>query len=108
LSCALWLKLVRPNLALEKNMKNLKRLSAAVVLTLVLALSAFAGETQTPPCAPLQPGQLETPPCASTQMTTDDSTTLRQINIPPTSNAVDLYSVVEGAMNVFQTMLILF
>jgi hypothetical protein len=43
-------------------MKNLRKLGAAVVLTSVLALSAFAGETQTPPCVP---GQIDTPPCAS-------------------------------------------
>jgi hypothetical protein len=45
-------------------MKNLRKLAATVVLTGVLALSAFAGETSTPPCAP-QPGQIETPPCAA-------------------------------------------
>jgi hypothetical protein len=46
-------------------MKNLRKLGAAVVLTSVIALSAFAGETSTPPCAPPEPGQIETPPCAA-------------------------------------------
>jgi len=46
-------------------MKNLRKLSAAAVLTLVLALSAFAGQIPTPPCAPPEPGQVETPPCAA-------------------------------------------
>jgi len=41
-------------------MKNLKRLSAAVVLTCVLGLSAFAGQTMTP-CPPPEPGQTMTP-----------------------------------------------
>ena len=45
-------------------MKSLRKLGAAAVLTCVLALSAFAGEMQTPPCAP-EPGQSSTPPCAS-------------------------------------------
>lgn len=45
-------------------MKNLRKLGAAVVLTSVLALSAFAGEIQTPPCAPPEPGQTSTQPCA--------------------------------------------
>lgn len=43
-------------------MKNLRKLGAAVVLTSVLTLSAFAGETRTPPCSP---GQIDTPPCAA-------------------------------------------
>ena len=46
-------------------MKNLRKLGAAVVLTAALALSAFAGETPTPPCAAPAPGQIETPPCSA-------------------------------------------
>ena len=45
-------------------MKSLRKLGAAAVLTSVLALSAFAGETPPPPCAP-EPGQSSTPPCAA-------------------------------------------
>jgi hypothetical protein len=45
-------------------MKNLRKLGAAAVLTCVLALSAFAGEIPTPPCAP-EPGQIDTPPCSA-------------------------------------------
>jgi hypothetical protein len=45
--------------------KNLKKLSAAALLTLVLGLSAFAGETQTPPCSQPDPGETQTPPCAA-------------------------------------------
>jgi hypothetical protein len=45
-------------------MKNLRKLVAAAALTCVLALSAFAGEIPTPPCAPPEPGQIDTPPCA--------------------------------------------
>lgn len=55
-------------------MKNLRKLGAAVVLTVVLALSAFAGETQTPPCAPPEPGQTETPPCATAVVDMDTPT----------------------------------
>jgi hypothetical protein len=43
-------------------MKHLRKPGAAVVLTLVLALTVLAGQIETPPCAP---GQIETPPCAS-------------------------------------------
>ena len=45
-------------------MKNLRRLGAAVILTLALALSAFGGQIETPPCAAPEPGQIETPPCS--------------------------------------------
>ena len=45
-------------------MKKLRKLGAAIVLTLLLTLSAFAGETPTPPCGAPEPGQTSTPPCA--------------------------------------------
>lgn len=48
-------------------MKHLKKLGAAIVLTCALGLTAFAGETMTPPCAPPEPGQTSTPPCATAQ-----------------------------------------
>jgi hypothetical protein len=46
----------------EKPMNILKKLSASLLLTFVLAISAFGGETQTPPCSP---GETQTPPCAA-------------------------------------------
>src|SRR5712692_12079019 len=70
----------------EKTMKNLKRLSAAVVLTCVLGLSAFAGEVETPPCAPPVPGELSTPPCTG-QVASDASATPGIISTPPASDA---------------------
>ena len=47
-------------------MKTLTKLSAAVTLTVVLIVPAFAGQTETPPCAPPEPGQTSTPPCSAT------------------------------------------
>lgn len=88
-------------------MKNLKRLGLSFTLMSVLAVAAFAGETNSPPCAPPEPGQLETPPCA-TQMAFDDPATPGQTETPPASNAVDLFSVAEGAMNTLQIMLAVF
>lgn len=44
-------------------MKTLRKVASVLVLTLVLVLPAFAGQLETPPCAPPAPGQLETPPC---------------------------------------------
>ncbi len=79
-------------------MKSLKRLVAAIVLTCALSLSAFAGETQTPPCAPPEPGETQTPPCAAVQMS-DDPSAPGETSTPPAANAVDVLSVAETAMN---------
>ena len=79
-------------------MKNLKRLGAAAVLTVMLSLSVFAGDMPTPPCAPPEPGQMPTPPCA-TQMASDDPATPGEVETPPASNTVDMVSVVDAAMN---------
>jgi len=77
-------------------MKYLKRLAAALVLTFVLSLSAFAGEISTPPCAP---GEIQTPPCAAAQPSSDNSAAPGDINTPPASDTVDILSVVDAAMN---------
>jgi hypothetical protein len=79
-------------------MNSLKRLSAAVALTFVLGVSAFAGEISTPPCAPPAPGDINTPPCAA-QAISDDSTAPGQTDTPPASNAIDMPSFAEAAMN---------
>ena len=44
-------------------MKNLRKLGATVLLTCVLALSAFAGQIPTPPCGEPEPGETHAPPC---------------------------------------------
>jgi hypothetical protein len=87
-------------------MKNLKTLGAVVVLTFVVAISAFAGETPTPPCA--QPGQIESPPCASAQMSPDDSEVLGEVNSPPASNTGSEFSVSDVALSLLQSVLSLF
>ena len=79
-------------------MKNLRTLGAAVVLTFVLSLSAFAGDMNSPPCVPPAPGETHTPPCAA-QMPLDDSTVPGEVNTPPDANAVDILFVVDAAMN---------
>lgn len=80
-------------------MKNLRRLSTTVLLTLVLGLSASAGEIPIGPCAPPDPGETHAPPCAAAQMSPDDSTAPGDILTPPASNAVDILAVVDAAMN---------
>ncbi|MDX6403022.1 MAG: hypothetical protein QOH70_477 [Blastocatellia bacterium] len=78
-------------------MKNLKRLGAAIALTFVLGLSAFAGDVDTPPCA--APGEVETPPCATAQMSPDASSAPGTALSTPASNTVDIVSVVDAALN---------
>lgn len=80
-------------------MTNLKRLSAAVVLTLALSLAAYAD------CS--APGIINGPPCASAQSAPDDSIpddsdAFGIINGPPRSEApsVELPSLTEIALNV--------
>jgi hypothetical protein len=83
-------------------MKNLKRLGAASVLTLVLGLSAFAGQTDTPPCAPPEPGQSSTPPCSGGQTASDNSTLPGETNCPPAPESA--YLVTEAAISLFESL----
>ena len=53
-------------------MKRLKRMTMCVLVTLVVGLSALAGEVSSPPCPPPDPGEMSAPPCPGTQLTTDD------------------------------------
>ena len=82
-------------------MKNLKKLVAAVALTCVLGLSAFAGETDTPPCAPPVPGEINTPPCSGNQMAGDSS---EIVSAPSTSDSG--YLVAEAAITLFESLLL--
>jgi hypothetical protein len=82
-------------------MKNLKKLSVSFTLMSVLAVAAFAGETPTPPSAP-NCGQTSTPPCAAAPMTSGET------HSPPASNAGDAPSVTEVALDLLQSVLLLF
>jgi len=44
-------------------MKTVRKLGPAIVLVMVFASHALAGQTETPPCGPPEPGQTSTPPC---------------------------------------------
>jgi hypothetical protein len=82
-------------------MKTKKRLVAALVLTLFVAISGLAGETQTPPCVP---GQIDTPPCASAQALTPDETpmpsggVLGQIPTPPSATDEEYLTEIASSM----------
>lgn len=83
-------------------MKNLRRLGATVALTLVLGLSAFAGDTMTPPCAP---GDTMTPPCSNAQVSPDDPVTPSDLS--PATAGPD-YSVTGIAVDVLESLLSIF
>jgi len=74
----------------------------------VLAVVAFAGETQSPPCAPPEPGETQSPPCAAAQMIPGDSLAPGETSAPPASNAGDATSVTELALDLLQSVLLIF
>lgn len=74
-------------------MKNIRTLFATLTLALVLAGSALAGETQTPPCAP---GETQTPPCMAAPAS-GDSTTAGDTQT--TTAGADLLSLGELALD---------
>jgi len=85
-------------------MNNLKRLGISLALVCVLATAAFAGEVNSPPCAP---GEVNSPPCAVAQITPDDSVVPGETSSPP-ANAADTPSVTEVALDLLQSVLLLF
>jgi hypothetical protein len=86
-------------------MKNLKRLGLSLTLISILAVAAFAGETPGGPCAPPEPGQTNTPPCA---VVPGDSVAPGETSSSPASNAADTASVTDVAIDLLQSVLLLF
>ncbi len=86
-------------------MKNLKRLGVSVTLLCVLSLTTLAGDTNSPPCAP---GDTNSPPCAIAQIVPDDSVAPGDTNSPPASNSGGDYSIAEVAVNLLQSVLLIF
>ena len=86
-------------------MKNLKLLGSSVTLLCVLSMTAFAGETNSPPCAP---GETNSPPCAAAQVIPDDSVAPGATNSPRASNSGAEYSIAEAATDLLQNVLLLF
>ena len=81
-------------------MSNLKRLVVTFCLMFVLAMTALAGDIQSPPCAPPDPGQMSTPPCASAQLVTDDPTNPGDVQSPPAPEAVVITTIADAAVGV--------
>jgi len=82
-------------------MKNLKRLGISLALLCVLAITTFAGETDSPPCAP---GETDSPPCLVAQTAPEDSTAPAVTTSP--SVVGDEYSVGELVIDIAQQLLI--
>lgn len=74
-------------------MQFLKNLTLLLTLACVLSVSAFAGETAAPHCAP-EPGQTSTPPCAA-QSPTDDYAVPGETPTPPALPVVYVTDIAE-------------
>lgn len=85
-------------------MKTLRKIISVLVLTLMLGLPAFAGETSTPPCAPPQPGETSTPPCQGAAAAPGDSGTP---TVSSTATAAD-ETLTEIVTDVLESMLSIF
>ena len=86
-------------------MKSFKRLGVSVTLLCVLTMTTLAGETNSPPCAP---GETNSPPCAAAQVTPDDSVAPGETNSPPASNSGAECSIAEAAIDLMQSVLLVF
>ena len=80
-------------------MKSLKRLGAAIALTFVLALTAFAD------CVPPVPGEILTPPCSVAQITPDDPVASAEPSASSTSGVIEIsvatLDVLLSALSIF-------
>jgi hypothetical protein len=84
-------------------MKNLKLLGISVTLLCVLSMTAFADDTNSS-CAP---GSTNSPPCAAAQIALDDPEASAE-TVAPASTAGSDYSVSEVAVDLLQSVLLLF
>ena len=80
-------------------MKIVKRLSAAIALTFVLAFAAFAD---------CQPGEMSTPPCLGAQITPDDPVALAQPSASSSSSAPNVIEISVTTLDVLLTALSIF
>jgi hypothetical protein len=86
-------------------MKNLKRLGISVTLLCALSMTAFAGDTNSPPCAP---GDTNSPPCASAQVTAGDSVVPGDTMTQPALSSETEYSIAEATVDLLMNVLFLF
>jgi len=60
-------------------MKQIKKLALALALVSMFAVSTFAGETSTPPCAQPLLGETSTPPCDGNATSDSSSSTFTAV-----------------------------
>jgi hypothetical protein len=78
-------------------MNKRTKLTATIVALTVFALPVFAGETNSPPCAP---GEMSNPPtCVEAPMTSGDSVAPGEMSNPPTASSVDFGTLAEIALH---------
>ena len=78
-------------------MNSLKKLFVALSLICLLAVSAFAGETDAPPCVP---GETPTPPCSSAPLTSTDPVAQGDTQASPDTELVSVTTVLEDSLMV--------
>ena len=83
-------------------MKTLKRLGAAIALTFVFALTAFAD------CLPPVPGEMNAPPCLGAQITPDDPVVSPEPSVSSTSSAPNVIEISVTTIDVLLSALSLF
>jgi hypothetical protein len=79
-------------------MKNLKKLVVAFSLIFVLAITAFGGETQSPPCSPPNPGETQSPPCSLAQLAPDDPTIPGETETSRAAETVVITTIADAAV----------
>jgi len=84
-------------------MKNLKLLGISVTLLCILSMTAFADD----PNSSCAPGSTNSPPCAMSQITPDDPEASTE-TVAPASTAESNYAVSELAIDLLQSVLLLF
>lgn len=87
---------------------NLRKQTAATILTLILGSSAMAGEMSSPPCAPVDPGETQSPPCASSSYQTSDVLASDPLSTTVDYDTLTEYVVPETAVGLLQSALSFF
>jgi hypothetical protein len=73
-------------------MKNPRKLASAIALTFALGVSAFAGETHSPPAPPPPPGEMQGPGFASRgQMPTEANASFAELAVSVLESLLPLF-----------------
>lgn len=84
---------------------NLRRPVAVIALALILGSSALAGETSSPPCAPVPPGEMNSPPCDGSQQLSPDNSDVLSQSVSSDSITLTEYAATEVTIGLLQSAL---